>query len=150
MRKSKVSASQNSPKTLPKTLPNGGSKKHMIFERIFDNIFQNSKPRNLENINFASTGARFLRFSLKSCFCYFRAFSDKKSYPKPFQNEVQTLEKSMPKTCCFSASIFEAFGLDFGASWTSKMEPSWLQKRIFIMGTSILGRSKCLLKLDVF
>ena len=26
----------------------------------------------------------------------------------------------MPKTCCFSTSIFSGFGLDFGASWASK------------------------------
>ena len=31
----------------------------------------------------------------------------------------------MPKTCCFLTSFFSGFGLDFGASWASKMEPSW-------------------------
>ena len=27
----------------------------------------------------------------------------------------------MPKTCCFSTSIFSGFGLDFGGSWASKI-----------------------------
>ena len=31
----------------------------------------------------------------------------------------------MPKTYCFLTSIFWGFGLDFGRSWASKMEPSW-------------------------
>ena len=34
----------------------------------------------------------------------------------------------MPKTCCFSTSIFSGFGLDFGGSWASKLDPSWLLK----------------------
>ena len=88
--KSRILTSQNPLKIYPKSLQNRYPKKHTIFKRIFDNIFQNSKPRNLENINFASTGARFLRFSLKSCFCYFQAFWIKKTYQKPFQNEVRT------------------------------------------------------------
>ena len=32
----------------------------------------------------------------------------------------------MPKTCCFLTSFFSGFGLDFGASWASNLEPSWL------------------------
>ena len=31
----------------------------------------------------------------------------------------------MPKIDCFSASIFGRFGLDFGASWASNLDPSW-------------------------
>ena len=31
----------------------------------------------------------------------------------------------MSKMCRFSTSIFSPFGLDFGGSWASKMEPSW-------------------------
>ena len=77
-------------------------------------------PRFLENMHFASTGARFLRFSLKTCFCNFHAFSVQKTYQKPFQNEVRTLPKSMPTKLYFSTSIFWGFGLDFGASWASK------------------------------
>ena len=37
----------------------------------------------------------------------------------------------MSKMCRFSTSIFQGFGLDFGGSWASKMEPSslfWPQK----------------------
>ena len=51
-----------------------------------------------------------------------------KTSQKPFQNEVRTLPKSMPKTCCFLTSIFSGFGSDFGGSWASKLEPSWLLK----------------------
>ena len=39
---------------------------------------------------------------------------------------VRSTWNSMPKTCCFLTSIFSGFGLDFGGSWASKMEPSWL------------------------
>ena len=106
VRKSRIWVSQNLAKTLPKTLPNRHSKKHSIFESIFDNIFHKSKPRNLENINFASTGARFLRISQKLSFYNFHAFWVQNPYQKPFQNQARTLEKSMLKTCCFSTSIF--------------------------------------------
>ena len=125
VQKSRILASQTPPKTLPKSYQNRGPKKHAIFERIFDNIFQNSKPRNLENINFPWGKPLFLRFSLKTCFCNFHAFSVQKTYQKPFQNEVRTMKKSMSKTCCFLTSIFWGSGLDFGASWASNLEPCW-------------------------
>ena len=89
MRKSTILVSQDTPKTLPKTLPNQCSKKHTIFESIFDNICQNSKPQNLENINFASTGARCLRISQELGFANVHAFVVQKPYQKPSQNEVR-------------------------------------------------------------
>ena len=49
-----------------------------------------------------------------------------KTYQKPFQNEVRTLKQLMPKTCRFLTSILGDFGLNFGGSWTSNLEPSWL------------------------
>ena len=64
----------------------------------------------------------------------FECILGKKTYQKPFQNDVWTLKKSMPKTCCFSTSFFSGFGIDFGGSWASKMEPSWLKIAIFLMG----------------
>ena len=45
-----------------------------------------------------------------------------KNLPK---NEIRYLQKSMLKTLCFSISIFSRFGVDFGFSWASKIEPSW-------------------------
>ena len=69
-----------------------------------------------------------------------------KTYQKPFQNEVRTLPKSMPKTCCFSTSFFSGFGLDFDGSWASKLEPSWLKIAIFFMGKPPLND----VKLSVF
>ena len=54
-----------------------------------------------------------------------------KTSQKAFQNEVRDLQKSMLKTPCFSTSIFSRLGLDLGASWASKAEPSsplWPQK----------------------
>ena len=98
--------SQNPLKIYPKSLQNRYPKKHKIFKRIFDNIFQNSKPRNLENINFASTGARFLRFSLKSCFCYLQAFSVNKTYQKPFQNGSEPLKNRCQKHIVFQHRFF--------------------------------------------
>ena len=56
------------------------------------------------------------------------------------------MKKSMPKTCCFSTSIFSGFGFDFGGSWASKMEPSWLLKPPKIVGEQLFDD----LKLDVF
>ena len=55
---------------------------------------------------------------------FWHAFSIQKTYQKPFQNEVRTLPKSMPKMYCFLALIFSGIGLDFGGSWASKLEPS--------------------------
>ena len=49
----------------------------------------------------------------------------RKTYQKPVQNNVWTLQKLMSKTCRFSILIFSGFGLDFGASWASSLEPSW-------------------------
>ena len=67
-----------------------------------------------KNERFASTGARFLRFSLKACFCNCHAFWLQKTCPKPFQNKVQTFQKSNLKTTCFLTSMFWGLGLDFG------------------------------------
>ena len=48
----------------------------------------------------------------------------------------------MPKTCCFLTSFFSGFGLDFGASWASKMEPSWLQIAISSILDALFGDPK--------
>ena len=52
----------------------------------------------------------------------------------------------MPKTCCFSTSIFAGFGLDFGRFWASKMQPNWLQIVLRVYSTAFFY----LLKLSVF
>ena len=62
--------------------------------------------------------------------CFLHGFGVQKTYQKPLKNDVRTLTKSIPKTCCFSTSIFSGFGFDFGGSWASKMEPSWLLKAV--------------------
>ena len=62
--------------------------------------------------------------------CFLHTFWFQNAYQKPFQNEVRALEKSMQKTYLFLTSIFWRFGLDFDASWASKMEPKsqfWLE-----------------------
>ena len=61
----------------------------------------------------------------------------KKNYQKPFQNEVRTMKKSMSKTCCFLTSIFGGSGLDFGGSWASNLEPSWLKIAISSILTAL-------------
>ena len=78
--------------------------------------------RFLEHMHFASTGARFLRFSLKSCFCNFHACLVQKINQKSFQNEVRTHPKSMPKTSRFLTSIFWGSGLDFDGFWRGLWE----------------------------
>ena len=104
---------QNPPKALPKSFQNQDPKKHAIWHRgllDFSDLFY---LRFLENMHFASTGTRFLRFSLKSCFCNFHACLVQKINQKSFQNEVRTLPKSMPKTSRFLTSIIGGSGLDF-------------------------------------
>ena len=123
--KSRFLTSQNPPKTLPKPIRNRCSRTNLIFYAIVAKTFDIFKLRNLENINFPKEKSMFFRFSRKACFCDFRAFFLPKIIQKPFQNEVRTLQKSMPKTCWFSTSIFWGFGLDLGGSRASKMEPSW-------------------------
>ena len=123
--KSRFLTSQNPPQTLPKPIRNRCSRTNLIFYAIVAQTFDIFKRRNLENINFPWGKSIFFRFSRKACFCNFHAFFLPKLIPKPFQNEVRTLQKSMPKTCWFSTSIFWGFGLDLGGSWASKMEPSW-------------------------
>ena len=84
------------------------------FLRIFAGFLCFFNPRFLENECFASTGARFFRFSLKACFCNCHAFWLQKTCQKPFQNKVQTFQKSNLKTTCFLTSMFWGLGLDFG------------------------------------
>ena len=101
-------------KTLPKPSPNPSKikiLKNMQFGIVllldFSDLFY---LRFLENMHFASTGARFLRFSLKSCFCNFHACLVQKINQKSIQNEVRTHPKSMPKTSRFLTSIFGVLG----------------------------------------
>ena len=42
------------------------------------------------------------------------------------------MEKSIPKTWRLSTLIFSGFGIDFGSSGTSKLEPSWPKMRPII------------------
>ena len=120
VRKSRILASQTLPKTLPKSYQNRGSKKHAIFHRFLLDVFLFFNLRFLENRGFPIGKSLILRFSLKSCFYKFNAFLVQKTYQKPFQNEVRTLPKSMPKMGCFLTSIFSGFGLDFGGPWDAK------------------------------
>ena len=138
MRKSSILAFQNPPKIHPKCLQNRRQKKHAFFHRFlleFGCMLQ--KPTSKKR---APTQC-FVSFSQISIYCFWYAFSLQKTYKNPFQNQDQTLQKSMPKTCCFSTPIFSGFGLDFGASWTSNLEPSWLKiaknhYRVFFLALS--------------
>ena len=124
MRKSRILASQTPPQTLPKSFQNRGSKKHAIFHRFLLEKPSAAKVPTSIPYWFLPIKMALGRFSSNRCL---QAFSIQKAYQKPLQNQVRTLSKSMPKTCCFLTSIFSGFGLDLEASWASKMEPSWLQ-----------------------
>ena len=103
MRKSKVLASQNPPKTPPKSFRNRGSRKHTKFHRfcwIFCCLLQ--KP----NIKICAPSQCFVDFSHNSAFDFQHVYRVRKTYQKPFQNDARTLPKSMPKTCYFLTSIF--------------------------------------------
>ena len=116
-----IFASQNSPKIHPKCFPNRCFKKPAIFHGfllIFGCLLQDP------NLKFHAPTQCFVSVSLKSNVRFWHTSSVQKTFQKPFQNEVRTLPKSMPKTCCFLTSFFSGFGLDFGRSWTSMLEPN--------------------------
>ena len=123
VRKSRFLASQNRPKTLPKCLENRCPKKHAIFHRfLHDFCALLQEPTSKKR---APTQC-FVDFSHNSAYRFEHAFSVRKTYQKPSQNDVRILQKSMLKTCCFLTLIFLGFSLDLGRSWASTMEPSWL------------------------
>ena len=115
------------PKTLPKPSPKPFQidiPKNTWFLNAFSIPsfkFKVSKPWKYA---FRLDGSTIFRDFEKNQFLHFSKFGFRKPSPKSWQNEVGTLEKLMPKTYCFLTSIFWGFGLDFGRSWASKMEPS--------------------------
>ena len=122
MRKSTIWASQTLPKTFPKSSQNRGSKKHTIFHRFLVNFcYLLQAPTS----KIHQPSQCFVSFSHISMFRFSHTSFLQKTYQKPFQNEVRTLPKSMPKTYYFLTSIFSGFGLDFGRPWASNLEPSW-------------------------
>ena len=124
VRKSRILASQNHPKTFPKPFQNRHPPKHAFFLRfLFDFWCMLQEPTSKKR---APTQC-FVSFSHNSVFHFLHAFSAPKTYQKPFRNKVRTLPKSMSKTCRFSTSIFSGFGFDFGGSWASMLKPRWLK-----------------------
>ena len=108
---------------LTKYLRNRCSKKHGIFQGfLLEKCFVAKVSTSTKHWFFPIRMA-LGRFSLRR---FLHRCSVPKTYQKPFQNEVRTLLKSMPKTCCFLTSFFSGSGLDFGKFWASKLEPSWL------------------------
>ena len=87
------------------------------------------------------------RFSQDWCFSNLANVWLPKSIHKIIKDHLQTMKKSSLKTTCFSTSIFSGFGLDFGGSWASKMEPSWLLLPQKTLGIGFFFYD---LKLDVF
>ena len=120
-----VWGSPNPFKIHPKSIQNRASKKHSICHRFLFDLFRFFDLRFLGNVRFTTVKPLIRRFSRKSCSFDFPLFFFQKTYQKTLQNEIRTLQKSMLRTCCFSTSICEGFGLDLGGSWASKMEPSW-------------------------
>ena len=58
---------------------------------------------------------------------FWHGFWVQKTFQKPVQNHLRAVLKSMLKMHRFSTSIFSCLGLDFGASWASKLELCWLK-----------------------
>ena len=139
-------ASQNRPQTLPKRLQNRWSQKTAIFRWFLIPILHSPFRGFLDNVHFPWGKSLFSGFQLRvQVQNQFTVFSLKLPQ-NPFQNEVRGLQKSMLKTYCFSTSIFGGFGLEIGASWASKMEPSWPQNRFF----RLLGAFLSILQISVF
>ena len=139
MRKSRILASQNPPKIHPKRIRNRCPNKHAILTQfLLEKTFVAKVPTSISYwfLQYFWLVGHF--FSNR----FWHAFSVPKTSLKPLQNKARTLEKSMPKKCCFLTLIFSGFSFDLGVSWASKLEPSWLKRRIFIVGVALLGRSK--------
>ena len=121
LRKSMVLASQTPPKTMPKRLRKRCLNKHAIFQRFWlEKAFVARAPTSISYWFFQYEMA-FGRFSSNR---FSHGFGVQKTIQKPLKNHARATQKSISKTCCFLTSIFSRFGLDFGASWASKMEPS--------------------------
>ena len=134
VRKSRISASRNRAQTLPKPYQNRCPKKHAIFHRFLLEKRFVAKVSTSTKHWFFPIRMALGRFSSRR-FLY--GFSVPKTYPKPFENHARATPKSLLKTHCFLTSIFLCFSLDFGASWASKMEPSWLQIAISSILTAL-------------
>ena len=88
MRKSRFLASQNLPKILPKRLRNRCPKKHAIFHRFFlEKAFVARAPTSISYWFFQY----FLLVGHFSSNRFWHAFWLRKTYQKPFQNDVRTL-----------------------------------------------------------
>ena len=103
MQKSRILASQTRPETLPKSIQNRYSKKHTLFLQFFNEFCHMLQWLNLK---IRAPTQCFVDFSHKCPFPFLHNFLVQKASQKPFQNEVQTMKKSMSKTYCFSTSIF--------------------------------------------
>ena len=105
---------QNPSKSLPKCLRNRTPKKQVIFH-----WFLLEKP-SVAKVPTSISFWFFQYFLLVGHFSSNR-FVHAVFVQKPFQNELWTLQKLMPKMCCFLISISSGSGLDFGGSWASKL-----------------------------
>ena len=124
VQKSRFSASQNPPKILAKRLRNRCSNKHAIFHRFLLQRASVAKAPTSILYWFLQYKMALGRFS--SC-CFLHGFGIQKTIQKPLENHARATQKSISKTCCFLISIFSHFGFDFGGSWASNLEPSWLK-----------------------
>ena len=109
---------------LPKRLRNRCSNKHAIFHRFLLQRASVAKAPTSILYWFLQYKMALGRFS--SC-CFLHGFGIQKTIQKPIKNHARATQKSISKTCCFLISIFSHFGFDFGGSWASNLEPSWLK-----------------------
>ena len=94
------------PPNPPKSFQNRDPKKHAILHRFLLDFSDLFYLWFLENMRFASTGAIFLGFSLKSCFCNFHACVVPKNQPK-------ILPKRGPNPSKIHAKNESFFDIDF-------------------------------------
>ena len=124
VRKSRFSASQNPPKILPKRFRKRCSKKQAIFHRFLLQRASVAKAPTSILYWFLQYKMALGRFS-SVAFCM--DLGVQKPSKKPIKNHARATQKSISKTCCCLISIFSHFGFDFGGSWASNLEPSWLK-----------------------
>ena len=109
---------------LLKRLRNRCSNKQAIFHRFLLQRASVAKAPTSILYWFLQYKMALGRFS--SC-CFLHGFGIQKTIQKPIKNHARATQKSISKTCCFLISIFSHFGFDFGGSWASNLEPSWLK-----------------------
>ena len=122
MRKSRIWVSQNLPKIVPKCSQSRCPKVHEFFN---DFCFKKLRCASA-NIDFVSVFTILLACRTLFFESVFSCNFDPKNLSQTFPKRGPNPSKIDAKNVLFFNIDFVMFVFDFGASWASKLEPSWL------------------------